>query len=178
MKVIVINLCFLLCFVSTCFSQKPKVEELPSIVITPSKQKADIRVTILKRLDKYMKGEELFNKPKNNAFLFSVGLSVDSLGNVDDVFFSENVSRNKTEIVMVNENLIRDVKKIHIDDFVYRNKILIFPILFKRPDDDKISNLSEFLNSFSSLWPIISKESKRRVVLLEPLINNFFDPIN
>ncbi|RZL68495.1 MAG: hypothetical protein EOO93_03700 [Pedobacter sp.] len=130
---------------------------MPSIVIASSKQKADIRVTILKRLDKYIRSEALFSKSKNNAFLFSVGLSVDSLGNVDDVFFSENVSKNKTEIIMVNENLIRDIKKMHIDDFVYKNRILIFPILFKRPEDDKISNLSEFLNSFSSLWPVIKK---------------------
>lgn len=178
MKGIVISICFLLSFVNICFSQQSKVEELPSILTTSSTQKVDIRVAILKRLDKYIKSAALFSKPKNSTFLFSVGLSVDSLGNVDDVFFSENVSRNKTDIILVNEKLISDVKKMHIDDFVYRNKILIFPILFKRPEDDKISNLSEFLGSFSSLWPITNKEFKRRIVLLEPLISNFFDPLN
>lgn len=178
MKGIIISICFLSSFVNICFSQESKVEELTKIVITSSEPKADIRVAILKRLDKYIKSETLFNKPKNSAFLFSVGLSVDSLGNVDDVFFSENVSRNKTEIVMVNENLISDFKKMHIDDFVYRNKILVFPILFKRPEDDKISNLNEFLNGFSSLWPVIKTSNKHRVILLKPFINNFFDPVN
>lgn len=178
MKGIIISICFLLSFVNICFSQKSKVEELPSTVNTSSEQKTDIRVAILKRLDKYIKSEVLFSKPKNSAFLFSVGLYVDSLGNVDDVFFSENVSKSKTKIVTVDENLIKDVKKMRISDFVYRNKILIIPILFKRPEDDKISNLNDFLSDFSSLWPVINKESKRRIVLLEPLINNFYDPIN
>jgi len=67
---------------------------------------------------------------------------------------------------------------MHINGFVYRNKILIFPILFKRPEDDKISNLNEFLNGFSSLWPVIKTSNKRRIILLEPFINNFFDVIN
>lgn len=178
MKRINISICFLLSFINICFSQESKVEELTSIVITSSKQKENIRITTLKRLDKYIKSAALFDKPKNSAFIFSVGLSVDSLGNVDDVFFPENVSGNKTEIVSVNENLISDFKKMHIDDFVYRNKILIFPILFKRPEDDKISNLNEFLNGFSSLWPVIKTSNKRRIILLEPFINNFFDVIN
>lgn len=178
MRSIIFTVCFLLSFVSISFSQQLNRDDSSPIFITVSKPIPDIRILILKRLDKYIKSEALFSKPKNSVFLFSIGLSVDSLGNVDDVYFSENVSRNKTGIVMVNENLITDFKKMRIDDFVYRNKILIFPILFKRPEDDKISNLSEFLSSFSSLWPIINKEAKRRVVLLEPSINNFFDPIN
>ncbi|MGN8059406.1 hypothetical protein ACTJKN_24210 [Pedobacter sp. 22163] len=178
MKGIIISISFLLSFVNICLSQESKVEELTSIVITSSGQKADMRVAILKRLDKYIKSEALFNKPKNSAFLFSVGLSVDSLGNVDDIFFSDSVTKNKTKIIVVNEHLIADFKKMHLDDFDYRSKILVLPILFKRPDDDKISNLNEFLSSFSSLWPVIKTSNKHRVILLEPFINIFFDPIN
>ncbi len=178
MKGIIFTVCFLLCLVNISFSQESNNVKSSSILITFPRQKKDIRILVLKKLDKYINSKELFSKQKNNVFLFSIGLSVDSLGNVDDVFFSDSVSKNKTKIIIVNEHLIRDFKKMHLDDFGYKSKILVLPILFKRPEDDKISNLSEFLSSFSSLWPIINKESKRRLVLLEPLINDFFDPIN
>ncbi|TCD29155.1 hypothetical protein EZ456_03070 [Pedobacter psychrodurus] len=178
MKGIIFTVCFLLCLVSVSFSQESNSVESSSILITFPKQKKDIRILVLKKLDKYINSKELFSKQKNNVFLFSIGLSVDSLGNVDDIFFSDSVTKNKTKIIIVNEHLIADFKKMHLDDFGYRSKILILPILFKRPDDDKISNLNEFLSGFSSLWPIFATDSMHKVVLLEPLINNFFDPIN
>jgi len=59
MKRINISICFLLSFINICFSQESKVEELTSIVITSSKQKENIRITILKRLDKYIKSAAL-----------------------------------------------------------------------------------------------------------------------
>jgi len=164
--------------VSICFSQELKISEPISIPTDISNRKKDVRISILKRLDKYIKSEELFKKPKNNMFLFSIGLFVDSLGHIDGIFFSDNISRNKSTVITVNEQLIIDLKKMPIDDYAYRNKILILPILFKRPDDDKISNLTEFLKDFSSLWPLIDKNTKRQTILLTPFINVFFDPIN
>jgi len=178
MKGIIFTVCFLLCLLSISFSQESNSVESSSILITFPKQKKDIRVLVLKRLDKYINSKELFSRQKNNVFLFSIGLSVDSLGNVDDIFFSDSVTKNKTKIIVVNEHLIADFKKMHLDDFDYRSKILVLPILFKRPDDDKISNLNEFLSSFSSLWPVIKISNKHRVILLDPFINIFFDPIN
>ena len=178
MIVLIFNVCFLLCLVSISFSQESNSVESSSILITFPKQKKDIRILVLKKLDKYINSKELFSKQKNNVFLFSIGLSVDSLGNVDDIFFSDSVTKNKTKIIVVNEHLIADFKKMHLDDLGYRSKILILPILFKRPEDDKISNLNEFLNGFSSLWPVIKRSNKHRVILLKPFINNFFDPIN
>ncbi|GGI24194.1 hypothetical protein ACFSNA_13795 [Pedobacter mendelii] len=154
------------------------MDESMPISIISSKQKEDIRISILKRLDKYIKSKTLFSKPKNSVFLFSLGLSVDSLGNVDNVFFSNDSLRNTSEILVVNDNLIGDLKKMQVDNLVYKNKILIFSVLFKRPEDDKISNFNEFLTSFSSLWPAINPNIKREVLLLQPFINDFFDPVN
>ncbi|GGE71359.1 hypothetical protein EV200_1162 [Pedobacter psychrotolerans] len=179
MKGVVISICLLLGFVNISSSQQLNVyDESAPVSIISLKQKTDIRISILKRFDKYIKSEALFKMPKNNMVLISVAIFVDSLGNIKNVFFSGNVLRDKSTIIIVNDNLIYDLKKMPVDDPIYRNKILIFPILFKRPQDDKISNLNEFLKDFSSLWPVINTDSKHEMVLLQPFINDFFDPIN
>ena len=111
MKGIIFTVCFLLCLVSISFSQESNSAESSAILITFPKQKKDIRILVLKKLDKYINSKELFSKQKNNVFLFSIGLSVDSLGNVDDILFSDSVTKNKTKIIVVNEHLIADFKK-------------------------------------------------------------------
>lgn len=178
MKGIIFTVCFQLFLVSISFSQESKRADSLSSLITFPKHKKDIRILVLKTLDKYINSNELFGKQRNNVVLFSVGVSIDSLGNVDDIFFSDNVAKNKTKIIIGVVNLVSDLKKMHLDDFHYQSSILIIPMLFKRPEDDKISNLKEFLDDFSSLWPKINTNSVRKIVLFEPLINNFFDPVN
>ncbi|MDN3586380.1 hypothetical protein QWY86_06885 [Pedobacter aquatilis] len=166
MKIIFFGMCFILTSVSISFSQIS--------IENNSKKIQDVRILALKKLSKYIKNDILFSKQKNTAFLLTLGLSIDSGGNIDDVLFSAT----EPKVVIKSVQLTKDFKEIPFKKFDYKNQILILPILFIRPEDDKISNLKEFLNNFSSLWPVIEPNNTRKILLLEPLINNFFDPID
>jgi len=177
MKRIIIYTSFLSIFISNTFAQDLKLDESVSIKTEEPRQKKDIRISILNRLERYVKTEVMFRKPKNNVFLFSVALAIDSIGHVENAFFSGNIVNNQSEFITVNDRLLADFKNMTMDDRAFTNKVLILPILYKRPEDDKVSNLTAFLNDFLLIWPSLSDDKKRQTILLEPFIINFLDPI-
>lgn len=179
MKKIFIILGFVIALTVNCFSQKQHISlESSKIRIDSLYEGVDMRIPLIKIMGQHLNSKALFRLPKNNSFLFSIAFYVNTLGNIEDVYFSDLSPKNAL-IINPNQDLIQDFRKILISENRYRDKILILSILFKRPNDTNISNLDEILNDYTKLWPSLSnvKILKKQTILLKPFVNNFFDPI-
>jgi len=178
MKKILIILGFVIAFTINSFSQKHDDFQTSEIQIDSLGEKKDLRIFLIKAIGKHLNTDQLFKTPKNNAILFSIAFSIDNNGKIDS-FFLSNLSKENKEIINTDKGLLMDFRKIAIANQKYKNKILILPILFKRPDDTSILNLDEILSDYENLWPSIIdlKTSEKQIVLLKPFINTFFDPV-
>ena len=111
--------------------------------------------------------------PTNHMYVFTISLSFNAAGKVDTVYFSDPMSENLKQIINTDQDLTSSFNTI---DFKkeFANKLVIFPIVFKRIEDWHIVNTEEFLNGFVQLWPKLkSKDKLKQVVFLKPLINRY-----
>lgn len=77
------------------------------------------------------------------------------------------------ETIKPDPELVKKLKELRLISKEYSSKIIVFPILFRRQDDQKIDNLTDFLNSFENLWPSFNALEKRPITLLKPFINSY-----
>jgi hypothetical protein len=175
-----INYNIILIIVFLCFSQKI-VYSNQSIALCSNtdtiKVNGDVRIGIIKMLGRNLNKVKLFEIPKNNSFLFSISISVNSSGEIEAVDFSPEMSNKVRTVLNINDKLIESLKKIVIKDKKYLNKVLVLPIIFKRITDESILNLNEFLTDYDNLWPPAKSHVDKQIIFLKPFINNFFDPI-
>lgn len=144
-----------------------------SLEATPKKKPIDYRIPILKVLGFNMNRDLLMATPENYAYIASIAISFNLDGKVDSVYFP-NVMSPALEKIIVPSNMKIKIKEIDFVFDLYKDKVILFPILFTRREDQKIDFASTFLLGFNNLWPELSlKDQNRKLVLLEPFINSF-----
>lgn len=144
-----------------------------SINISPNKKALDIRLPIIKTIGGHLNSDLLFKTPKNQAYFISIAVAFDKLGKIDTIYFSKDMSSRIIETIKPDHELIKKLKDLKLISKEYSSKIIIFPILFRRQDDQKIDNMNDFLNSFENLWPNFNALEKRPIILLKPFINSY-----
>ncbi|MBC8984799.1 hypothetical protein H9X96_03315 [Pedobacter sp. N36a] len=144
-----------------------------SINIIPNKKALDIRLPIIKTIGGHLNANLLFKTPKHQAFIISIAIAFDQLGKIDTVYFSKDMSSCILETIKPDRGLVKKIKELRLISKEYSSKIIVFPILFRRQDDQKIDNLTDFLNSFENLWPSFNALEKRPIILLKPFINSY-----
>ncbi len=143
------------------------------------KMNDDIRIPIIKILGNHLNQDALFKTPKNTSFLFSIAFHVNKNGKIEAITLPDHISSKILSIVNPDQSLVLKFKEISNIDKKYNDKVLILLVLFKRPEDNSIHNLNEFLNDYVNIWPKLEKINplNKPVVFLQPYINDYFDPI-
>lgn len=146
------------------------------VYIVPSTPVLDHRLPIIKVLGRHMK-RQLFEAPKNHAYVFSISLAFDAAGKVDTIYFSDHMSKALEGIIERGPGLLNDLKAIAFKG-KFNNKILLLPIVIKRYDAEQIDNSVDFLNELSAIWPkFMNTDNTKTLVLLEPFINYYYPAI-
>lgn len=102
------------------------------------------------------------------AFIFSVNVSVNTLGKIDSIYFS------RTEDVDLKDAIdLARIKKSVITEKVffsrYKDCVVTIPVMALNLNDQYISNQHSLLREWETLFPSVNKFKKRRVVLCKPI---------
>lgn len=143
------------------------------IRITPKEKPLDFRIPIIKVIGFNLNAELLHQTPKDYAHITSIAISFDVKGEIDSVYFSKIMTPELKNILIPSEmqKKIKDYGLISVD---YKNKVILFPIIFIRRSDRKIENRNALLSGYYKMWPELSlKDQEKKLVLLDPYINTF-----
>lgn len=112
--------------------------------------------------------EYLNNLIPRKAFIYSINIAVNKLGNIDSIYFSktENIDLGKA----INLGKIKATIMSKTIFFKrYTNCVIIAPVMIINLNDQFISFQNELLKEWSTLFPEVRKFRSRRTVLCKTL---------
>jgi len=150
---------------------------MPADEVPVIKRKAptpDLQNTIINIIERQVNKDSIYATPINHAYTFSIAIAFDSLSKIANLTFSQNINAHLVAILGPTEQLkariIQEFNRRNISiDQKYNNKLVIWPIMLKHTDDEKILNIGEFMQGYNSMVPVLSKaHDNKQKVLLKP----------
>jgi len=148
------------------------VKELLAVGKPP--KKFDIRVPVMKAIARHLDGDLLHQTPKDYAYIVSLTLSFNKDGKIDTIYFSKDMNKNLLNILKPGSELTRKISDLGLVCPQYKGKLVLFPVIYKRLDDQALKYESQFLAGFENLWPEFGQaDQKKEIVFLKPYVNTF-----
>ncbi|ATP56729.1 hypothetical protein CPT03_09705 [Pedobacter ginsengisoli] len=168
-RLVIVLLLILVCHSLIKAQENAKIEAPDSINITPKGKDIDISQPIVKCIWKSIDQNLLQQVPKDFAHLMVLGISINDQGQIAEVYRSKKEPREDLLKLLspINE-FDQKIKQIPFRFKGYENKILIFPVILYRNDDDQTISIRNILSDIVSMWPTLPADNVKQIVLLEP----------
>ena len=164
-------------FIGMSYGQKKQVyghQDIEPIRITEEGKKLDIRIPIMKAIASSWNGDGLEKINKDALHIMSVGVSFNDKGGVDSVYLSKNLSVEIQQVLKPGKSVTNAVREMLKPLKIYKNLVVVFPVLIFDGKDDKVDSKQIKLAEFTGIWPKFNADDiKKPVVLLDPFFNGF-----
>lgn len=146
--------------------ERIKIEvEVPKKPIDPRKN--DIRYLIFKSITTRAFRDSLAAIPTNEAHMFSIAVSFNSLGEVDTIYFSAKMTPRLKDLLKPGDELKSEITKRISSSKLYKNVVILFPVIFHYRDHEMIKK-DILIEDLNNLWPVFSAKDKiKKLILLE-----------
>lgn len=146
-------------------------------------KKLDLQLLVTDIIGNHMRADSVWKLPKNYSFIYSIAISFDSAGQIENVYFSGKMPQTLIGILNPINTLKTKIRErwnnAREQKPDYSGKVVIFPILLQRESDRQISNVNELLEGFLNLWPDIDeRDDKKMKILLKPFPNFIYQSVN
>lgn len=160
---------------NACWSQEDVMNEPPPDIKIENPRKGDIRYMLTHLITKNAeKRTALADGPENYAYFFSITLSFDDAGKIDNVYFSKNRPKNVTDLLSLNESLIKKIKEQNLVFRQYASKLVLIPFFYHGHYAKTLDYSSGFLKSIENLLPVVDYPmSKKSWIILDTMVNTF-----
>lgn len=149
--------------------------EAQAALLKPKEKPLDIRMVIGRLINRNYDSKLLLSTPKNYAHIMSVAISFDLNGQADRVYFSRKISEELAAILKSRELLSKEITDKLPPFKEYKDRVVLFPIIFYDPYDKELDYKSGFLNHLNGMWPDLNEhDQKKTVVMLDTHLNVFF----
>ncbi len=136
--------------------------------LAQEKKEINIKPIIIDALTKHLDKDLLGHTPKDFVYLFSITLSFNEFGKIDSVYFPKSISKNVSEVMKLNAELVRKIKSKNLAYKQYATKLVFIPLMYKRVGNTGINYDSGFLTAIENLLPNINtKVSKKTWINLD-----------
>lgn len=172
MKKVLILLLFV---TNVCLAQEDIFNDPPPDFTKERARKRDVRYQLTSLIIANAKNRSaLIEGPHNYAYFFSITLSFDNSGKVEEVYFSKNRPPLVTDLLSLNVNLVKKIKEANIEYKQYASKLVLIPFFYYRMDAKVLDYKSGFLRSIENILPVVDyKNSKKSWVILDTMVNPF-----
>lgn len=141
--------------------------------VAPVKE-PDIRVPVIKALSKHMMtdNDAFWKKPVEIPYLIAIAISFDASGKAKDVFFSKSLTSAQRQKLRIDSLLITKLKSLDLQEFNYRDEVVMFPILYLDYHAREMTLETGFIKDFTNLWPQFDMATlQKKLTLLDPYYN-------
>jgi len=134
----------------------------------------DIRLAISKEIGNYVNWHPILDKRKAFAYFFAIAVSYDKDGNVDTAYFTDKLE-TELRVVLNPKLLARKLMESRYLPRQYKNKIVMYPVLYKYAPDLTVPFNENLKQSWLNLWPVLAeRHRKKELVLLQPFEHTFY----
>ncbi|WP_293784862.1 hypothetical protein [uncultured Pedobacter sp.] len=120
--------------------------------------------------------DRLFDTKENHAYIYSMGISFNTNGLIDTLYFSDRIDPEVRDIFMLDSRKVKLFKSITIPFKEYANKIVVLTFYHYNSKDGMLDYSSGLLKQLEKLYPIIN--SSKPIVLYQPIVHGFIKHIN
>ncbi|QDW23737.1 hypothetical protein [Pedobacter sp. KBS0701] len=120
--------------------------------------------------------DRLFDAQKNQAYIYSMGISFNDKGLIDTLYFSDKIDSVVRDIFMLDDRKVKLFKSITIPFKEYANRIVVLTLYHYNSEDGMLDYGFGLLRQVEKLYPIIN--SSKPIVLHQPIVFGFIRHIN
>jgi len=158
-----------------CPAQENIMNEPPPQPRKETPKKSDIRTALSYLIPRNGTNKHaLVDGPTDYAYFFSVTLSIDEIGKIENVYFSKSLPKNLVDFLGTPSGLLAKINAANLECKEYASKLVLIPFFYYRMDSSVIDYRSGFLKSMENLLPTVDdKMSQKSWIILDTMINSF-----
>jgi len=138
----------------------------------------DIRNVMAKEISRHTGWTSALDKRKPFAYFFALAVSYNDQGQIDTVYFTENLREDFQAILKPKELSVYLMNSKVLQGF-YKSKVVMYPLIYRYQPDMIIPFDDLAMRDWLKLWPIFNvRDRTRQLVMLQPYHNTFYSVDN